>query len=70
MTHLNVREQFGYLTDTEFSELTGYSPRTLANWRAKRIGPSFVRLPGKPPLYPQAEALAWLNARRVDTGDT
>ena len=68
MKHLNVREQFGYLTDAEFSELTGYSPRTLANWRAKRIGPSFVRLPGKPPLYPKAEALAWLDARRVDTG--
>lgn len=64
---MTIRDQFGYLTDAEFSELTGYSPRTLANWRSKRIGPPFVRLPGKPALYPRDEALAWLKARRVQT---
>ena len=37
MKQQTIREQFGYLTDVEFAELTGYS---LAIWRAKRIGPT------------------------------
>lgn len=69
MNKPNIRDQLGYLTDVEFAELTGYKTRTLANWRAKRIGPPYVRLPGKPALYPREEALAWLEARRVETGD-
>ncbi len=67
MDHLNVREKFGFLTEQELAELTGYSTRTLANWRSKRIGPHFVRLPGKPPLYPREQALAWLQQRTVKT---
>lgn len=59
---MSVRAQLGYLSDTELAELTGYSVRTLANWRCKRIGPPFVRLPGKPALYPRHEVEAWLKS--------
>jgi len=62
-----LREQLGYLTEQEFADLTGYSTRTLANWRSRRSGPRFVRLPGKAPLYPRDEALAWLEQRTVNT---
>ena len=64
---MTLREQLGYWTEQEFSDLTGYSTRTLANWRSKRVGPPFVRLPGKPPLYPTKDGKAWLEARRVTT---
>ena len=67
MTHSTIREKFGFLTEKELAELTGRSPRTLANWRSKRIGPTFVRLPGKPPLYPRDQVLAWLEQQTVRT---
>jgi hypothetical protein len=67
MDNLNIRESLGYFSEDEISALTGHKTRTLANWRAKRIGPPFVRLPGKPPIYPRDEALAWLESRRVET---
>lgn len=67
MSKPTIRETLGYLTDAELGELTGYKTRTLANWRSKRIGPPYVRLPGKPALYPREEALAWLESRRVQT---
>ena len=65
----NIRETLGYFSEDELSELFGHKPRTLANWRAKRIGPPFVRLGGKAPLYPRDEALAWLESRRVETSN-
>jgi len=64
---MTIHEELGFLTEQELSDLTGHSPRTLANWRSKRIGPPFVRLPGKPPLYPRNQALNWLTRRTVHT---
>lgn len=34
------------------------SPGTLANWRAMRIGPSYIKI-GKTPLYPVSELDRW-----------
>jgi hypothetical protein len=34
------------------------SPGTLANWRALRIGPSYIKI-GKVPLYPADELDRW-----------
>src|SRR5882757_8267371 len=49
-----------YLTPEEVSERYrgGISVGTLRNWRAMRIGPTFVKI-GKAVLYPIAELDAW-----------
>lgn len=40
--------------------------QTLAAWRHKKIGPSYI-LSGSRVLYKGADLIAWLNANRVDT---
>lgn len=49
-----------FLTPEEVSERYrgGVSVGTLRNWRAMRIGPTFVKI-GKTVLYPLAELEAW-----------
>lgn len=49
-----------FLTSEEVSERYRgeVSPGTLRNWRAMRIGPSFLKV-GKAVLYPVAELEAW-----------
>jgi hypothetical protein len=49
-----------YLTAEEVSDRYrgGVSVGTLRNWRAMRIGPTFVKI-GKAVLYPAAELDAW-----------
>lgn len=49
-----------FLTPEEVSERYrgGISVGTLRNWRAMRIGPTFVKL-GKAVLYPTAELDDW-----------
>ena len=49
-----------FLTPEEVSERYrgGISTGTLRNWRALRIGPTFVKI-GKAVLYPTAELDAW-----------
>lgn len=49
-----------YLTPEEVSERYrgGISIGTLRNWRAMRIGPTFVKI-GKAVLYPTRELDAW-----------
>jgi Helix-turn-helix domain len=49
-----------FLTPEEVSERYrgGVSVGTLRNWRAKRIGPTFVKI-GKAVLYPTSELDAW-----------
>lgn len=49
-----------FLTAEEVSERYrgGISVGTLRNWRAMRIGPTFIKI-GKAVLYPTAELDAW-----------
>ena len=49
-----------YLTPEEVSERYRgeVSPGTLRNWRALRVGPSYVKV-GKGVLYPISELEAW-----------
>ncbi|MEI3853664.1 MULTISPECIES: helix-turn-helix domain-containing protein [unclassified Ensifer] len=55
-----------YLTDEEVSERYrgGISVGTLRNWRAMRIGPSFIKI-GKAVLYPVADLEEWDKRNRV-----
>lgn len=66
MTQQAEPEQF--MTKTELAErLGGRSERTLANWRAKRIGPPFVRA-GRTILYRRASFEAWLISNERSCG--
>ncbi len=55
-----------FLTAEEVAERYrgGISVGTLRNWRAMRLGPSFVKL-GKAVLYPVEDLEAWDQKNRV-----
>jgi hypothetical protein len=55
-----------YLTAEEVSERYrgGISVGTLRNWRAMRIGPTFIKI-GKAVLYPVDELEVWDQRNRV-----
>ncbi|MGD9837801.1 MAG: helix-turn-helix transcriptional regulator [Afipia sp.] len=55
-----------FLTPEEVTERyrEGVSVGTLRNWRAMKIGPSFVKI-GKAVLYPIEELEAWDERNRV-----
>ena len=55
-----------FLTPEEVAERyrRGISVGTLRNWRAMRIGPSFLKI-GKAILYPVSELDAWDEKNRV-----
>ncbi|MFF2077087.1 helix-turn-helix transcriptional regulator [Kitasatospora sp. NPDC058162] len=57
-----------WLTCDETSKLTKLSPKTLANWRARGIGPAYIKLsPGKAGRvrYSASAVKAWLTERGV-----
>lgn len=56
-----------FLTPEEVSERYrgGVSIGTLRNWRAMKVGPSFVKI-GKAVLYPIDELEAWDESNRVN----
>lgn len=56
-----------FLTPEEVTERYrgGISVGTLRNWRAMKIGPSFVKI-GKAVLYPIEELEAWDERNRVE----
>ncbi len=55
-----------YLTPEEVAERYrgGVSVGTLRNWRAQRVGPSFIKI-GKAILYPTTELDAWDEKNKV-----
>lgn len=48
------------LLPAEVSILLCVSPKTLANWRSRRVGPNFIRLQGGVVRYQASEVDAWL----------
>jgi hypothetical protein len=56
-----------FLTPEEVAERYrgGISLGTLRNWRAMRVGPSYVKI-GKAVLYPVNELDAWDQKNKVD----
>jgi hypothetical protein len=55
-----------YLTPEEVTERFrgALSTGTLANWRAMRVGPAFVKI-GKSIVYPVADLNEWANQQTV-----
>jgi len=55
----------GYLTADEAAEALGLNPATLANWRAKRLGPPRIKI-GKNTFYRLAALEAWIISRETN----
>jgi Helix-turn-helix domain len=55
-----------YLTPKELAERyrDTISPRTLANWRSQKVGPSYVKIGGRV-LYSLSSVIAWEMTRHV-----
>ncbi|MBF0213025.1 MAG: helix-turn-helix domain-containing protein [Magnetococcales bacterium] len=53
------------MTQIEASEYLRVDWKTLANWRARKIGPSYVKM-GSLVYYTRADLDAYLKARTVD----
>ena len=52
----------GYLTEQQFCEAIGKTPRTARLWRKRRYGPPYVRI-GREIFYPIDDAQRWLRAQ-------
>ena len=55
-----------WLTADEAAEHIGVEPKTLTNWRSRRVGPPFYRH-GRKPRYLLSEVDEWLKAKRINT---
>ena len=57
------------LTEQQAAELTGFTPRTMKNWRRVGGGPAFVRV-GRSVRYRPADLESWATKRlRASTSD-
>jgi predicted DNA-binding transcriptional regulator AlpA len=54
------------LTAREVAEALGVSEHTLANWRALKTGPAYIRVGGSI-RYDGADLAEWLNSRKEKT---
>jgi len=50
-----------YLTTTDAAQYVGYTPNTLAQYRCRRIGPSYVKVRGRV-LYAIEELDLWIKS--------
>lgn len=54
------------LTNEEAAKLLNMSPRTLANWRLKGLGPRYTHItdnPKSPVRYRHRDILDWIDSR-------
>ena len=58
----------GLLTAEQFSVITGLSEETLAQWRSKKRGISYLKI-GRAVRYDPAEVQAYLERCRVSVSD-
>lgn len=54
------------LSGDELGELVGVSTKTLADWRARGLGPAYVRI-GRHVRYRPADVEAWIGERAART---
>lgn len=50
------------LSESRAAEFLGKQPRTLANWRALRTGPPFVKI-GRSVAYRRAAVMTWIEGQ-------
>ena len=58
-----------YLTEKEAAKVLSLSPRTLSNWRAKRVGPPWLKLEGKIVRYSMNRLREWMSSNIINLGD-
>ena len=52
-----------FLRTRHVAKILGVSPRTVEDWRIRRVGPPYIALPMlRTVLYDEAEVLAWVRA--------
>jgi predicted DNA-binding transcriptional regulator AlpA len=56
------------LTPEEAAQQLGRDKKTLANWRTRKIGPSFFRFGGRI-HYRNSDIAAWIEASKQELGD-
>ena len=56
---------FSLLNQSEAAQILGIQPRTLENWRARRIGPSFLAISRRCVRYRLVDLEAWLNGKTI-----
>jgi predicted site-specific integrase-resolvase len=56
------------LRPARVAEILDVAVRTLESWRARGVGPGYVRLPGGRVRYPKAVLLAWIEERDLVGG--
>lgn len=50
----------GFLTTKELAELLNASPRTVENWRRRKQGPSYIKLPTGRVRYSRESVLEYI----------
>lgn len=53
-----------YLPPEEAARFIGRRPRTLKNWRARRIGPAYHRTSQNTVTYKVSDLAAWMDQHR------
>ncbi len=65
----NSKDKPGHLNPKQVELVYGITRKTLANWRAKCIGPPFYKIGYNLVLYKVSEIEEWINSKRVRTED-
>lgn len=59
----------GLMNQAEAAAFLGVRPRTLEDWRARRVGPKFISYNSRSIRYRPDDLVAFLAARTVSTSD-
>ena len=65
---IEIRQQevMQLLTPKQTSEALNLSVKSLATWRCKGLGPTFVKVGGRV-LYPKSHLLTWLASQEANS---
>ena len=58
--------QVVYLNPSKAAEFLGTSVQTLANWRARRQGPKYLKMGARLIRYRQDDLAAWMHTRIIE----
>lgn len=64
---IELRNQIGLFTVDEVAAMLAVTPHTLAQWRAEKRGPDFVKL-GRGVFYRKLDVENWVNANVYPAG--
>lgn len=60
-----TKHESALLSQMEAARMLGVQPRTLENWRARRIGPSFIAISRRCVRYLLGDLEAWLTGKTI-----